>query len=286
MDENKFTALWVSHSSISDFLNCPRLYFLKNVYKSPKTGRKMQIITPSLALGQAVHRVVESLSVLPVEKRFDTPLFDKFNKEWEKVSGKKGGFISESQEEHFRKRGEEMLKRVIKNPGPLKRLAVKIKEDLPHFWISKEENIILCGKIDWLEYFPETKGVHIIDFKTSKKRENEESLQLPIYHLLAQNCQSRSVDKASYWYLEVSDALEEKTLPSIDEAKEKVMKIARTIKVHRKLEKLDCKEGNGCRFCQPFEKILKGEAELVGKDESRDLFVLKSFPEEEESYII
>ena len=61
---DKYTAYWVSHSSINDFLKCPRAYFLKNVYKDPKTGRKIKLISPPLALGQAVHEVVESLSVL------------------------------------------------------------------------------------------------------------------------------------------------------------------------------------------------------------------------------
>ncbi|QQS44706.1 PD-(D/E)XK nuclease family protein [Candidatus Roizmanbacteria bacterium] len=93
------------------------------------------------------------------------------------------------------------------------RKAVKIKEDLPHYWLSEEDNIILCGKIDWLEYLPETDSVHIIDFKTSKYDEDGDSLQLPIYYLLVTNTQKREVSKASYWYLERNDDLTEKELP-------------------------------------------------------------------------
>ena len=42
MAVDKYTAVWVSHSSMGDFLKCPRAYFLHNVYKDPKTdsGKK------------------------------------------------------------------------------------------------------------------------------------------------------------------------------------------------------------------------------------------------------
>ena len=62
---DQYTAVWVSHTSISDFLQCPRAYYLKNVYKDPKTRHKIQLMSPPLALGQVVHSVLESLSILP-----------------------------------------------------------------------------------------------------------------------------------------------------------------------------------------------------------------------------
>ena len=69
MVRDKYSAVWVSHSSISDFLKCPRAYFLRNVYKDPATGHKITVVTPPLSLGTAVHEVIESLAVLPVEER-------------------------------------------------------------------------------------------------------------------------------------------------------------------------------------------------------------------------
>ena len=76
--KDKFKAVWLSHSSIADFLKCPRLYYLRNVYKDPRTGHKFTIMTPPLALGQAVHEVVEGLSILNVEDRFAVSLLEKF----------------------------------------------------------------------------------------------------------------------------------------------------------------------------------------------------------------
>ena len=233
---DKFTATWVSHSSISDFLECPRAYYLKNVYKDPDTHHKIQLMSPPLALGSVVHQVLESLSVLPTKERLKTSLVQQFETAWEQVSGKRGGFFSESTEAAYKNRGIKMMQRVMKHPGPISRLAVKIKQDLPWYWLSEADEIILSGKIDWLEYLPEEDSVHIIDFKTSKSAERADSLQLPIYHLLVHHCQHRQVARASYWYLESNDQLTDKPLPDLAAAEQQVLKIAKKIKTARKLE--------------------------------------------------
>lgn len=264
---DKFSALWISHSSISDFLTCPRSYYLKNVYKDPDTNKKIKIISPSLALGSVVHAVVESLSSVPVDERLQKPLLKMFDAEWENISGRKGGFTSDSQELEFKKRGEEMLRRVLAHPGPVGTLAVKINMDLPFYWLSESDEIILCGKIDWLEYIEDKEAVNIIDFKTGKRREESDSLQLPIYHLLVHNCQSRKVHSAYYWYLESEDKPTEVVLPDLESSENSVMKVAKKMKLARSLNSFECPNGEeGCYACRPFEKILKGEAEYVGKD--------------------
>jgi len=274
MAKDKYTAVWVSHSSISDWLICPKAYFLKNVYKDPKSGRKISLVSPPLTLGKVVHEVVEGLSVLPVEKRFEESLLTKFEEKWQKVSGKKGGFINKDEEMKYKQRGQEMLKRVGDNPGPLKKLAVKIQMDLPYYWLSENDNIILCGMIDWLEYIKEKDAVAIIDFKTGKKEERKDSLQLPIYYLLASKTQKRKVVRASYWYISLSDKPVEQKLPDITKAQEKILKIAKEIKLARQLSRFVCPH-NGCMACKPFEAIINGEAELVGKDDiGRNMYVL------------
>lgn len=284
MPQDKFSAVWVSHSSISDFIKCPRAYYLNNVYKDPKTGHKISLSAPPLSLGQAVHEVVEGLSVLPVEKRFEKSLIETFGVVWKKVSGKRGGFLDQETESVYKRKGEEMLLRITKNPGILKNLAVKISMNLPYFWLSEEDNIILCGKIDWLEYLPEIDSVHIVDFKTGKGSENPDSLQLPIYLLLATHTQDRKVIKASYWYLERSDLPEEKPLPDYDEARLKVLTIAKQMSLARKLNRFPCPHKSGCHACKPLEEIVAGKGELVGVNEyNQDLYILPS-PQEDEAF--
>jgi ATP-dependent helicase/DNAse subunit B len=281
MDEtkkDKFKAVWLSHSSISDFLKCPRLYYLRNVYKDPKTGHKITVMTPPLALGQIVHEVVESLSELSVSDRFSISPIKKFEILWRKVSGEKGGFKNISEEKEFKERGISMLQNIIDNPGPVMKKAIKIKtgNGLPYYWFNESENIILCGKIDWIEYLEETDSIHIIDFKTGKNDEDETSLQLPIYLLLANNLQKRKVERASYWYLDRDKKPKEKTLPDLDESYEKVEKIAQRIKLARQIEHMKCPT-SGCRHCFPLERVLKGEGKRVTvSNYNQDIYILQA----------
>ena len=272
---DKYKAVWVSHSSISDYLACPRAYYLRNVYKDPLTGHKITITAPALSLGQVVHEVLESLSTLPAPERLKTNLLKRFDETWNKVTGVKGGFKNANQEKDYKDRGEAMIKTVTNNPRFLEKKAVKIKSDinLPNYPFSIEDNIILCGKIDWLTYNEKNNSVHIVDFKTGKNEESESSLQLPIYSLLVKNTQKRKVNGASYWYLE-TDKVVEKDLPNEKEAFEKVYEVAKRISLARKLGHFVCPKG-GCIKCLPLERVLRGEATKVGISDTRqDIYVL------------
>lgn len=262
---------------------CPRAYYLKNVWKRPETKHKVQIVSPALSLGSAVHEVVESLSILPTEVRFQEPLVAKFEVVWKRFSGRAGGFFDVDTEFKYKSRGIAMLNRISENPGLLKTLAVKINQDLPNFWLSEEEGIILCGKVDWLAYDPESDSVTIIDFKTSKHEEKATSLQLPIYLLLASNCQKKKVKAAAYWYLESQSELSPMDLPDYVETMETVLRLARSVKLARTMDKLTCKTA-GCRACTPLEKIFRGEAEYVGQNSfGQDCFLVESSLEDEPS---
>lgn len=272
---DKFAAVWVSHSSLSDFDRCPRAYFLKNVYKDPTTRHKIQIMAPALALGQAVHEVLEALSVQRVADRFNPPLVQVYERVWSKFAGQQGGFNSPSQEQQYKERGVAMLTRVTDHPGPLSNLSIKVKEELPYIWLSEEQNVILCGKIDWLEYVPDGDGVNILDFKTGKHQERADSLQLPIYLLLVSKVQGRPVMGASYWYLETDDEPTEMSLPTIEQAQEQITTKAMKVNTARKLGVFNCPQGDkGCSYCQPFEAILRGEATLVGEHQRKDIYSL------------
>lgn len=271
--KDKFTATWISHTSINDYLTCPRAYYLKNIYKDRQNGKKIQIVSPALSLGSAVHEVLEGLSQIPTEKRFEISPIVKFETAWLKFAGKTGGFNDTNKENQTKERGKQMLRKVMENPGPLSRLSVKLKQDFLYYWLSEEDNIILCGKIDWLEYLKELDSVHIIDFKTSKKQEKETSLQLPIYYLLAQNCQSRPIEKLSYWYLEYDTLPTRMDLDDLELQKNKVLEIGRKIKLARKLGNFNCPSGkDGCFYCQSLEEILLGGGEKVGETDRHNLY--------------
>ncbi len=170
-----------------------------------------------------------------------------------------------------------MITRLVNYPGFLKELAVKINMDLPYFWLSKENNLILCGKIDWLRYLPEEDAVEIIDFKTGRGAEEENSLQLSIYRLIAQKCQDKPVKKAYFWYLDRQNYPQEVSLPDEEEAIEKIIKIGKKIRLAGQMDRFLCPRGeNGCPYCLPMEAIIHGQAELVGLDEfGQDVYFLE-----------
>jgi hypothetical protein len=255
---------------MGDFLKCPRLYYLHNVYKN-SSGRKISIISPHMSLGIAVHAVLEGLAEYPSSERMEIDLRAKFEEVWLTVTGRKGGFVGEKEEEEFKVRGKEMINNVIKNPRFLINKCIKLKRETmaPNFYLSEDHNIILNGLVDWIEYLPDTDSLHIVDFKTGKHEEKEGSLQLPIYLLLCNALQKRKVAKASYWYLE-SDTVTEVTLPDADTAYKQVFDIALKVKDMRVKAKREgeeafvCPNGpydattrtGGCMHCKPYELIL------------------------------
>ncbi len=266
----KYDAVWVSHSSMGDFLKCPRLYYLHNVYKSPDTGRKISLVSPAMSLGSAVHKTLEDLKTLPVAERLERDLLADFDKDWQEVAaGKKGGFTSAEEEEAAKARGRAMIARAVKHPGPLAQKTVRLapaKNNMPHnFVLDPANEIILCGMLDWLEYVEADDSIRVIDFKTGKHEEDGESLQLPIYLLLLNELQKRRVSGAAYWYLDKDDVPKEMPLPDAAESRERVLALARRVKEARVKRAFECPRGaGGCYGCQPYEAILRGEAEYLG----------------------
>ncbi len=255
---DKYKATWVSHSSMGDFLKCPRLYYLHNVYKDPKSNRKMTMVSPHMSLGIAVHNVLEGLGEYPSTSRMDRDLKKIFEEEWKKVSGKNGGFLDEESEKDFKLRGETMIDTVISDPKFLINKRIKLpRNEMPcNYYLSEEDNIILNGLVDWIEYLDDD-TLHIIDFKTGKREESEGSLQLPIYLLLCNALQKRKVSKASYWYLE-SNTITTKELPTLEDAYKRVYEVALSVNQARDKASFDCKNGtSGCIHCKPYEDILK-----------------------------
>jgi hypothetical protein len=191
-------------------------------------------------------------------------------------------------EDRYKKRGEDMLRRVMAHPGPLAEKAVKIKSDLPQYWLSESDGLMLCGKLDWLQYKEADDSIHIIDFKTGVSEESVDSLQLPIYYLLAHNCQTREVSKASYWYIARDDTPIPKKLPNLDKSHEIVLKIGKEMKLARQLDRFKCPEGeSGCKHCLPFEKIVRGEAIFVGTGEyGADVYIVSESGNTKDSKVL
>jgi len=270
-------AIFISPSSLADFDKCPQLYFYRNVYKSPR-GLKIQIINPSLALGQAVHDTLSRfLKLLPGQRNKDE-LFQIFDFHWQNLSGEKGGFRSLEEEKGFRERALGMLERFWGNQHFKEAEAVKIP-DFPKLELGND--LILTGKLDWLE--KNADGYHVIDFKTGKE-EREDSVQLPIYSLLAGKIVNSSQIKTSYWYLDRDDNLT--SVAQVDH--ETTLSLLRQkggiIKMVRQTNSFRCQSGQeSCWACREMLAVAQGKGKLVSLDpvnRKQEIYIL--VPDKEE----
>ncbi len=265
--------IWISHSSIVDFNNCPRLYYFKSRYRNPESGNRVQLVNPYLSLGSAVHDAIDQAVNISPSKRSNISLIKKYQKIWENYSGVRGGFAFQKKEDEFKKRGIKMLKKVEKSTLFLRK-TLKKDEDLPKITLSK--NIYLVGSFDWIEVLS-NKNLHIVDFKTGRFEEKNGSWQLPIYQALVQGNYSNSVEKLSYWYLSENGGFVSRKAISLNDfipkLKEKGLEIEKAIND----KNFSCNSRYGkCYWCRDYEKIISGKAEPVGVDErmKKDLYFL------------
>lgn len=254
-------AIFISPSTLSDFEKCPQLYFYRNIYRSPR-GLKIQIINPSLALGQAVHDTLEIFLRLSLEERNENELMNKFEFSWSNLSGEKGGFLSKEEENEFKDRAKLMLKRFWSNEHFKNKEMAKI----PSFPKAELGNdIILTGKLDWLE--EEDGGYHLVDFKTGKNEEKQDSQQLPIYGLLVSKLFNTEKIRASYWYLDKDQDIVDFPLSSFDVTLAQLKQKGEIIKMVRQTASYRCQSGKEeCWACKDIKAIAEGKGKLVSMD--------------------
>ena len=265
--------LWISHSAIRNFDNCSRLYYFANIYRNPDTGNRVQIVNPYISLGSAVHEVIDELLDLSPSKRTKTSLLGRLERVWSRYEGKVGGFVSPKQEAEFKKRGVNMIKKVEKS-DILSKKALRRDDNLPKMTLY--DGIQLVGSFDWIEVLPNN-SLHIIDFKTGKSKESSDSLQLPIYQILAKSNYKKEVEKLSYWYLETSSNLTTQKSVDSEKALVKIKKKAIKIKETIDTSNFSCDSPyNRCFWCRKYENIISGKAERVGTNEKmqKDLFYI------------
>ena len=116
---------------------------------------------------------------------------------------------------------------------------------------------------------------HIIDFKTGKHDEDEDSLQIPIYCLLVANLQQRKIKKFSYWYIDRENEPQEMPLPDFEAAQRRVLNLALQIKDMRREKAYACSR-SGCYACRPFEDILEGRCKFIGTRGYRDTYITQT----------
>lgn len=260
--------VYISYTSLKDFLKCPNSYFLKNIYKQnlplkpgeePHEPFKIQIASSYLSLGSVVHDSAKWLLDLQGQANKDQ-LEQKFRNLWLKYHGKRGGFSSDEEEGNFGRRGLKMLENFYKNWQVLGKAAPPVV--FPKYHLT--DSVVLIGNFDFVGETPDG-SLHIVDFKTGANDE-EDTLQLYIYAILAEANLEKPVTKASFWYLDREDAPREIVLdalePKLDWLKEKAGEFKGAI------EKAGwvCVKKELCRDCRDYQAVIDGKGEFQFSD--------------------
>lgn len=252
--------IFVSFTSLKDFLNCPRSYYLKNIYHDPKTGFRLQIASPYLTLGSTIHDAIKWFLDMQGQVSSDQ-LISKYRNLWLKYRGKKGGFSSIEQEADFGTRGLSMLENFYKNWKVLEKTAPGIT--FPKYNLL--DNVVLIGNFDYVGE-KEDGTLHIVDFKTGAKDEDDPT-QLYIYAILAEVNLQRSVSAAGFWYLDRGDSPKDIVLDSLEPKLEWLKQKATELKKAISEGMWVCVRGEQlCRDCKDYQAILDGKGEFQFTD--------------------
>ncbi|HUV71921.1 MAG TPA: PD-(D/E)XK nuclease family protein [Clostridia bacterium] len=272
-------AVFISPSSIADFEKCPQLYYYRSVYRSPR-GLRLQLTSPALALGSAIHDVLDQFLKLSLEEKTKNELNRIFDWAWQGIAGEKGGFTSSQEEKETKNRGLQILERFWQQPRFRKVEPVK----LPSFpKVDLGEDLILTGKLDWVEKEGDT--YHIIDFKTGKNEEREDSLQLPIYATLVSKLFKTDKIRTSYWYLDKGEEITSFPETDLEQTFKDLQQKGEIIKMVRQTQSFRCQSGQEtCWACRDIHAIAQGKGKLVHVDpvnRKQEIYVL--FPEAAEA---
>ncbi|MFQ6062229.1 MAG: ATP-dependent helicase, partial [Methanosarcinales archaeon] len=182
---------YVSYSQINTYLNCPRQYKYKYVFKIPTPAKSY------FSFGKVIHETLEKF-----HKKFkDTSIASKEDiLSLYKESWNREGYENKTQELEHLQDGEKMLIDYLEIE---KENASNIKELEKKFYV-KVDDLVIHGYIDRIDELPEG-GLEIIDYKTSRSPKSENALkkdlQLPIYAIATQQIYNKYPEKLSIYWL-------------------------------------------------------------------------------------
>lgn len=275
------------------FDQCPKQYhfsYLDPVYSKMKGELKKlpHNIWSFNTLGKAVHNAITLFYHLPPEERTEEDLKKHLKETWRsEVMGNKnpplgkwGGFASLDEEREAYGQALLMLKNFLKmalaEPEieylPTQDFSRSI-EDYKNLIKPLSEDFDISGKFD-LIIRNDDGSLHVIDFKTGKK-EDDDDFQLKFYKLLAEENFQKPVGRASFYFLKTSnkkefDLSQEKTEKIKNLILQKISQIKAVEKFNPQPDKL-CKFCLFKTFCPAKEKIDGLTQETTEEDYADDL---------------
>ncbi len=282
-------AIYLSHTSLKDFLNCPRAYYLKNLYRDPVTNNKLQIASPHLTLGSTIHAAIDwyckqSFSASKEDQKpTKEELLQKFRQLWKSYRLKRGGFETLEEEASYGKRGLQMMENFYNHVTALDPCVANVK--FPKYHLLPD--VILIGNMDYIGRRPDG-SYSVIDFKTGV-RDEVSALQLGIYAILTEANMGHEVSEASFWYLDRDDLPKPVVLEPVQQTLDWLVEKAKEVKLAVQQNDWHCKKSPGmCKDCREYQLLLDKKGEFLFSDQAykKDFYFLtKPVFEQEEAVL-
>ena len=122
--------------------------------------------------------------------------------------------------------------------------------------------------------------LHILDFKTGTKEEND-PIQLHTYAILAEAFTQKPISKISYWYLDKDTAPKEAVLDALSEKlkwlTDKCLEIEKAISENNWICIKADHPGGLCYDCKAYQAVIEGKGEFLYSDEDfkKDMYLLQ-----------
>lgn len=238
--------LKLSYSKIADFLSCPKKFQLKYLLGKDEEFKE----TIFTAFGSAIHSAIEET----LKKDFDfDAAFCIFKRELDKhimgISVKERQVISVHT---WQNKGEEVLKYFFKKYfNKLNGNVVDTEKYFSYQIKINDTEISFNGFIDLI--YKVEKKIKIIDWKTGKKQDKDDDLQLRIYALILNKLFGYEVSEITYAFIkDKSENTKEITEDILKQTEEEINKIITDIlntKDFGRCFHTNCKYCNVKKYC-------------------------------------
>ncbi|MGH9866362.1 MAG: RecB family exonuclease, partial [Candidatus Acidiferrales bacterium] len=241
--------LQLSASAIETYKSCPMKYLLQQVW-GIRGGPQA-----AMTFGSVMHLTIREF-VREIRKDRRVPFEEVagiFEREWSAA-----GYQDDYQEEEYRKAGREQLQAFCESYS---RAPADVLHQEKAFELPLDPNVVIIGRMDQINRL-EAREVEIVDYKTGnpkRAKQAEQSLQLSLYALAAQEVLELGPERLVFYNLTTNEAVATtRDAKSLKKAKEAVAEVADLIRA----AEFPARPGFICRYCD-YRPICPAHEHLI-----------------------
>lgn len=222
--------MYLSYSRLASYIFCPYRYYLEYIEEIRPP------FTASASFGASLHRTLEGFYALPLNRPLLHDLFSLYFRRWLRY-----GYRSRDEEARYFDEGMTILEEYYER---------NILEFRPALFVEKRFSVDLggvefAGVVDRVDKL-DNDSYRVIDYKTAKRGETLESLQLPLYHLALERLFGYPPQDLLYYFLREQETMRcEMREDKQEEALAMILRVAEGVRRNR----FPKNRGENCQAC-------------------------------------